>query len=184
MEINYGVPNFIFAGDTVVFKISGEDYSAALYTYNLILLNTSNQVIITGTNDSGDHLVNIPSTTTANYVPGKYNWTSYFTDGTDRYRGQSGTLEIRPDYSVQTTGYDARSFAQKIVDALEAAITNRATNEQLTLISQSCTDLNVSFKADVYAEYQRWKELLKQELDAEKVASGRKIKRALYTRFS
>jgi hypothetical protein len=46
----------------------------------------------------------------------------------------SGSLTVQPDLATSAT-HDSRSFARKMLDAIEAALIGRATNDELDLIS-------------------------------------------------
>jgi len=183
MSKSYNMPSQFFAGDTLEFYVNSAEYPAPAYTLNYALVNSSGQITITGTADGTDHKISVASATTADYTAGEYQWHAYFTKSGERRHYASGHVEIITDYTAETGGFDARTFTKKVLDALESAIQNTASAEQLILISQSCESLNVQYKPDLIKTYRQWKELYNQEVKAGKIADGQGVKSGIYVRF-
>ena len=112
---------------------SFSDYPASGgWTLTYALVNTSNKIAITASADGDGHLVEVAAATTVAYVAGTYDWQAYVTKDPERYQVDSGVMEILPDFAVQTGGYDARSHVKKVLDALEAMIEGKASQDQLS----------------------------------------------------
>lgn len=127
-------PNEIFAGDSATWKIENSDYKASAgWTLKYVLLNSSGQILITSTASGDDHLIEIPKATTANYTAGTYEWRSFFYDSDEQYPYKVGTLTIHPNWTTQTSGYDTRSHAKTVLDAIEALIEGRASQDQMSI---------------------------------------------------
>ena len=56
-----------------------------------------------------------------------------------------GYMEVKTDFAEQTSGYDDRSVAKKMVDAYESLFTNQITNSTLEQLSYSIAGA-VNFK--------------------------------------
>ena len=126
-------PYEIAAGDFWTWKVTLSDYPATSYTLTYALVSASALIEITASASGDDHLVEIAAATTANYTAGTYYWHSYATDGDGkRYKVGEGTIKVLTDFATQSSGYDARSHAQKTLDALEAVILGKASKDQLS----------------------------------------------------
>jgi len=123
-------PGEITAGDYVQWKISDADYPATTYTLTYSLVKDGKQINITAAASGDDHLVTLAAATTALYTAGVYQWQAYMTADAVRYNTDKGTLEVLPNFAAQSDGYDDRSHARKVLDALEAVIEGRATSAQ------------------------------------------------------
>lgn len=127
------IPSEITAGESVSWKWSDSDFPASdswVLTYTLV--NASGQIQITASADDDDHLVEIGSSTSGSYAAGEYEWQAHISNGTERYQVAVGTITIKPDFAEQSSGYDSRSHAKKVIDAIEAAIEGRASKTQMT----------------------------------------------------
>ena len=125
-------PTEITAGDTVTWKISLSDFLASdswVLTYALV--KTNKLIEITASADGDDHLVEELPTTTADWDPGIYHYQAYVTKGTERYQVGEGTIEVLEDFAA-STGYDNRSHAKKVLDAIEALLEGKADQDQLS----------------------------------------------------
>ena len=115
-------PKQVTAGDTWTWKKELSDFLPSdgwVLTYALV--KSGKLIEITATDDSDDHLVEVAVSDTTDYESGIYHWQSYVTKSatSERYSYEKGTIEVLPDFAQQDTGYDNRSFAKKMVDALE-----------------------------------------------------------------
>lgn len=179
-------PLEFYAGDTVEWKKTLGDYPASsgwILKYDMVCKNVS-LITFSATADGDDYLVSLPAATTQGYPEGEYFWRSYVVKGELKYGVSSGYLIVKANLSEQLSGYDFRSTAKKVVDALESALAGDTSATTLLVISQSCGDLNVSRKADVYDELQKWKSIVKAEREKYEVENGRgKRKSLILTRF-
>jgi len=129
-EIPTTEPAEIVAGDYVQWEIALSDYPAPTWELTYALVRSSTLIEITAAASGVDHLVTLAAATTADYAAGVYAWQAYATSGDERRLVDSGTIEVLPDFAAQSDGYDARSDAQKIYEAVEAVILGRATKDQ------------------------------------------------------
>ncbi len=85
---------------------------------------------ITATADAGGYLVSNSAPATS----GEYYLQGYVTRNTERHTVYSGNLTVKPDLSAITTGtYDGRSRVKRTLDAIDAVLENRASQDELQL---------------------------------------------------
>ncbi|MDZ7804320.1 hypothetical protein [Thiohalophilus sp.] len=125
-------PTKFAAGDTLQWKRSLAAYPASAgWTLHYALFNAAGAYTIDSTADGDDHAIDVPSTTTAGWTPGRYNWSAYVTHTDGRRQSLfSGGLLIEPDLTSDEA-YDGRSHARKMLDAIEATIEGRATAKDM-----------------------------------------------------
>jgi hypothetical protein len=132
MENLTRIPSSFIAGDSLAWLLSYADYPAdGGWVLSIVLVKDGAKITIPSTASGSQHQVSIPSATTAAYAPGTYHFQASVTSGTDRVTVGSGSIEIKPDFASQTTGYDARTWLDKAIEALEASIAGRASKTQL-----------------------------------------------------
>jgi len=179
-------PASFYAGDSITWKISNSDYKASAgWTLKYDLRKSGVSVLtLTSTASGDDHLISVSAATTAGYTAGEYEWRSYVTSGSEKYTISTGLLEILANTTSAGSTYDWRSTAKKVIDALETALEGTASASDLTIISQSCGDLSITRKSDIYDELQKWKSIYETEKSKLEVSQGRGSKRnAVYMRF-
>lgn len=132
--------------------------------------------------------MDVAPATTAAYLPGDYTLIGEVTDGTDVYPLPEGPRRfvITEDLAQTSTSYDARTWNEKMVDAIKAVLEGRASRveenyevgfgghtQKLSLLSME--ELNSSlrfYEARVDAEKRR-----------EAVKQGKSSGRNIVTRF-
>lgn len=130
------MPSTLLAGDT--FKVTIQSEYKASDNFDIILkltgpsgvTATTESYIATSVTDT-EFLVTIAPAVTAALTAGTYAYAIVADDGTDEYTIESGliTVELRADLQ---TG-DFRSQAQKMLDAIDAALLGTATQNQLSM---------------------------------------------------
>ena len=125
-----GIPETIYAGDSLSWTESLGEHPAPAWTMHYVLRGAS-VLDLTSTPSGSDHAFTATAAQTANLAPGRYSWQSFVSNGTaERYTIATGTLTVRANLAVQTAGFDGRSHAQKVLDAIEATMEGRATKSQ------------------------------------------------------
>ena len=130
----YGNP--IVAGDYLAWKRTdlGSDYPPASYalTYSARLNGVGSAISLTASESGTDYIIEYNSTDTAVFPVGVYQWSAFITKTSDSNRIQidSGTWEVIENKATSTT--DPEPHAKKVLDALEAVIENRATQDQMS----------------------------------------------------
>jgi hypothetical protein len=125
------IPSRLVAGESVSWKWSDSDFPAPTWELTYTLVKSDTRIQIVASADGADHLVEIAKATTAAYTVGEYDWQAHVGNGTERYKVGAGIIEIVTDFAEEATGYDARSHAKIVLDALEASIEGRASKTQL-----------------------------------------------------
>ena len=101
------------------------------------------------------------SSTTANYTAGDYVWYAFITRSADseRVSVDEGRTEIVVNFA--NTNADLRSHAKKVLDAIEAVLENRASQDQMSYsiagrsLSRMSIDDLMTFRNRYRAEYLR-----------------------------
>lgn len=117
------------AGNTWRWTREFEDYPASTWTLTYYFRNASDNFDIVATASGDTHSVTVAKATTAAYAAGVYHWRAFVDDGTSRFEVDSGTLTVNPDPTV-ASALDMRAHAEKVLDAIEAVIENRASKDQ------------------------------------------------------
>ena len=181
-------PLDFYSGETVKFKRTDlSDYPAPTWTLYYVLQKTGTRITFNSSQDgsSTNHLVSLTPATTANYTVGLYHWVVEARNGTDVYVVDEGYLEIKTDYAEQSSGYDDRSVAKKMVDAYESLFSNQITNSTLEQLSYSIAGRSISkmSASEIREEYYRWKRLYQQEVDSWRIENGLGTRKKILTRF-
>lgn len=129
------LPAEIRAGDTLQFTRSHADYPAGagwVLAFKLVPQSGS-PISFTGSASGNDFAVTVAASTTAGWPAGRYTWVETATLSGVRVTLGSGEVLVLPDLAAADS-YDGRSFARKMLEAIEAALVNAATASQLDLI--------------------------------------------------
>ena len=135
---------------------------------------------VEATADGSDHNVVIAADQSDNFtVTGRHRWQAWVTeiaDATNTFVVGEGVVDVRAGFvSGTATAVDERSTAKKIVDALEAALLNSASREQLEYeISTPAGTRRVKFmsRKEQTDLLQYYKGIVARELAAERVRNG------------
>lgn len=128
------IPDQITAGDSIAWKKSFADYSAADgWVLSYALTKSGTRIVITGAADGANHLIDEVAGDTVNWAPGEYGFQAYVTKGAERYQVDEGLVTIRPNLAAQSSGYVALPYCFTVRDALIAVFEMRATESQTSL---------------------------------------------------
>lgn len=128
-------PKQLRAGDTWNWRREDlGDYPASAWTLKYYFRNASAKFDVTAAADGDLYEATVAKATTAGYTVGWYDWIAVVENATERHQVDSGRVEVLPDLSTNAV-YDARSFARKMLDYIEAALLSRASSDQLDLIN-------------------------------------------------
>ena len=176
-------PTKFVSGDTVCWTKSLADYPADEYELTYSFVTSGNQFAVTCTADGTDHYAEIAIADSAETV-GVYRWQSYATlmDDSERYLVESGTCEILTDFASESSGYDPRTSAEKMLDALNATLVGKASQDQLSLSIQG-RSLQRMDPAELLTWRSKMKTEVKREQAAEKAELGLATGQKVRTRF-
>lgn len=124
------------AGDTVTWRKTLADYPASAgWTLYYRFINATAKVDITSAADGDAHLVSVPKGTTDDWVAGSYTTVAWVANGTERVTVGQGSIIIDPDLAaVSAAGYDSRTQAKKMLDAIDAALLSLSSGERLAVV--------------------------------------------------
>lgn len=186
-RVNYPTqePDTLVVGDRWVWRRDDlvSDYPldeyALEYRFTEDSTGNTNAFTIAATEAASTYLVEIASAVTASLTAGDYQWAAFIIRSSDNQRVviDQGRTEILPN--LQTTTADLRSHAKKVLDAIEAVLENRASQDQMSYsiagrsLSRMSIDDLMTFRNRYRAEYLREIKLARIK---NKQASGNTIK--------
>jgi hypothetical protein len=121
----------------------------------------SHKFTITATETTTDYIVEIASATTASYTAGEYNWYAFITRSSDSQRIAIDEGHTKLELDFTNTNADNRSHAKKVLDAIQAVLENRASQDQMAYsiagrsLSRMSIDDLMRFRDRYRAEYNR-----------------------------
>jgi hypothetical protein len=121
----------------------------------------SHKFTITATETTTDYLIEIASATTAAYSTGEYNWYAFITRSSDSQRIAIDEGHTKIELNFANTNADNRSHAKKVLDAIQATIEGRASQDQMSYsiagrsLSRMSIDDLLKFRDRYRAEYNR-----------------------------
>lgn len=122
-------PSSISAGVTFGRTVVLTAYPAPFWTLSAVLRGPA-AINITATAADNTHVFAVPADETADWAPGLYWYSLRVTDGADVIEVESGETTIRPDLAASDDPYDGRTHVRKVLEAIEAVIERRATQDQ------------------------------------------------------
>ena len=124
----------------------------------------------------------IPAATSAAYVAGDYQWQIVATKTTTRYTIAEGIVSLLDNISARTALYDNRSHAKKVLDAIEAVIEGRATQDQMAyqIAGRSLSRTSIP---DLLLLRSRYQTEYRDEVNMANIAAGLGTGRKIYARF-
>lgn len=178
-------PSELRAGDTWEWRREDlSDYPAPTWTLSYYFRNAAAKFDITATADGTAFAVSVAKATSAGKTVGWYDWIAVVDDGTSRYQVDSGRLEVLPNLATDAV-YDARSFARKMLDYIEAALLSRASSDQLDLINAQLEARSITRdKAGMIVLRSQFKREVAAEDNANRIANGLGNKNRLLVRFA
>jgi len=88
------------------------------------------QINLEGVADGAGHKFDQAATATTEWTPGTYWFSMRATDGTAVEEVATGQLEVLPDLAQVTTAHDGRTQNEIALDAINAVLAKRATQDQ------------------------------------------------------
>lgn len=162
-------PAELVAGDTWKWKRSLADYSAAdgwSLRYVFTGAAVEQRFTFDSAADGADHLVSRATTDTDDIVPGVYQWAAFVRNGSERYQVATGTVTVKPNLEG-TRPFDVRTHAQKMVEAIEAALEAfKLGRKRYTIGDRSYEASDVDELRAMRAHYRR------EVADAASIANG------------
>lgn len=123
------LPDKIGAGLTFSTLVTQTAYPAPIWGL-VVAMRGPSVIDLTTSAEGSQHRLSVSATTTANWTPGVYSYSVRATDGADVFEIESGQLTVTADLANVASGFDARSHAEKTLEAIEAVIEKRASLDQ------------------------------------------------------
>ena len=150
-----GAPKGFTQGDTISWYEDRDAYPPPTWTLTVEWIADGDHQSVTAS-DNGDsrHLVALTAAASKAFkVDTNYRYVVQVTDGTERYTLEEGYMWVAVDPSLQVDGYDNRTHAEIVLDAIRAVMQGKATTDQA----------NMSIEGESLSRYS-WEEL--RELEA------------------
>lgn len=120
------VPATLQAGDTIRWYRDLPDYPASAgWELTYVFLGPATYTIA-ATADGDRHMLQVDAGTSSTWEVGGYTWQASVSLGGDRYTVDRGHVEVDADLAHAPAGYDPRSHARRVLDAIEATLEGRA----------------------------------------------------------
>lgn len=120
------------------------DYPASAWTLKYYFRNATHYFDVTATADVDNFAVSVAKATTAGYTAGDYDWLAVVESATQRFEVDKGRLDVLPNLAT-AAAYDARTFARTMLDAVESALSAKATASQLDLVKAALADRSMEY---------------------------------------
>ena len=138
-------PTELRAGDTWTWTREdlASDYPATGWTLTYYFRNSAAYFTVVATADGNFFDVAVAKATTAGYTAGDYAWVAVVTSATERFEVDRGNLKLLPDYSA-SAALDYRTFAAKLLAAVESELTSRGSSGSLDLVNAALSDRSLT----------------------------------------
>ena len=133
----------------------------------------SHKFVITATEITDDYIIEVPSATTAAYTNGDYHWYAFITRTSDSQRIAVDDGYAKIEINFADTNADHRSHAKKVLDAIEAVLENRASQDQMSysIAGRSLSRMSIDdlmkfrdrYRAEYNLELKKWRIKNKQD---------------------
>jgi hypothetical protein len=187
----------LIAGDTLDFTVEVPEYPASdgwTLKYRLTpRFTTPTQTPIdlaaTTNADGARYDIQAAPSTTAGWKAGSYTWARWVEKtGARQTLSESGQLEIKADPALTAQGFDSRSHARKVLEAIKAVIESRASQTQREMVEYAIGSRSQKFdasesKAALLELHSKYKWLVANEDARDKIAAGEPNPRIVGIRF-
>lgn len=123
------IPTSLTAGLTLGLVLQPPNHPAPTWSLVLVLRGPS-AVDITSAPAGTGHALSASALDTKGWLPGSYSYSLRALAGDDAVELERGQLQVLADLAQTPAGLDARTHAQRTLEAIEAVIEKRATTDQ------------------------------------------------------
>lgn len=161
------------AGDTVTWLKTLAEYPASAgWTLYYRLINAAGKIDITASASGASHLISVLPATTAGWTAGDYTLIAWVSNGADRVTLEPGRFTILPNLAVASGGYDSRTQARKMLDAIDAALLSLASGERLAVVEAEITGRRMRYD---FTGLMKLRNLYASQLQAEENAERARL---------
>jgi hypothetical protein len=186
-------PTQIIAGDSASWTITTENsdfYASNGFVLSYSLRGTAGSYNVTSSADGDDHLIEIPAATSALWENGTYEYQAVVTKAatSERYTIKTGEIKVVVDLaSIPLQGgvdtrHDGRSYAKKILDAIDATMLGKVTDDAQTMQSAGTMIIYMSATQLMDARGQ-YEAIYNSEEDQKKIDKGDYPNNVHFARF-
>lgn len=176
------VPAELIAGDTWEWTRDLSDYPAGTWSATWWFEKADKNFSVAGTASGATHAAAVTAATSGGYGVGRYRWRLSVTDGSARHTVEEGWLEVLPNPAADGN-YDHRTHARRVLDAIEAVIEGRASQDQSS-VSIGGRSLARTPIPDLLVLRDKYRAEAQSEANAERIAAGMPTKNRLLVRFT
>jgi hypothetical protein len=149
IEIPTIEPAEVRAGDTVTWQKTLDAYPAGTWVLYYRLINATAKIDITAIASGDAHLVSVLPTTSDDWTAGEYAYVAWVISGADRVTVAQGKITVLPNLAaVATAGFDLRTQAKKMLDAIDAALLSLSSGERLAVVEAEVNTRHFKYNFD------------------------------------
>lgn len=177
-------PREIYAGDTLKFQKQLNNYSIEdgwTLTYEF-LTSSEDLGSFSSTSYQGNHLITVAATTTSGWNAAEVFYVGRVSKSGEIYTVDRGSFTVKENFTT-ALNLDGRSHAKKVLDAIEAVIENRASQDQMSY-SIAGRSLSRMSPEQLFLMRDRYQAEHNKEQAEIARAQGRKTKETIKVRFS
>lgn len=128
-------PSELEAGMTIGWPESLTDYPSGTWSLFYTLQNRANGYRFQATNEADETFtVAVDRATSADWAPGEYTLTGYVESATERHVVHRSRVRVLANITTgDPLGLSAMTHAERVLEAVEAAIEGRATADQMSV---------------------------------------------------
>ena len=149
-KVSFNVPRIVVPGDAYLWldTIPGADLATDELSYSI---RGEAQLDVFAIVSGGQYASAITSADSESLTPGSYYWQAYLTAPSGRRTLGSGQLQVAINLADTAIPFDGRSQVQRHLDAVEAAITARLGNAQVSSYSIKGRNLQYTSLDELFA---------------------------------
>jgi hypothetical protein len=172
LNFTHTIPAEIRQGDTATWTAETPDHSAADgWALKYAIVSPVGQKVVLGTATATAWEMILTATLSASYPTGALRWVAYSEKGTgetrERITHESGPITFLPDLANATAGFDTRTTAAKLLEAVEDVLLNQAASAHAEK-SVSTSSGSMALKYVPRAELLTMRDRLRAEVEAER----------------
>lgn len=174
IDIPTSEPARVRAGDTVTWRKSLAAYPATDgWTLYYRLINSAGKFDITSTPDGADHLVSVLPAASDDWTAGDYSLIAWVSDGSDRVTLDPMRITVLPNLAAEAAGYDSRSQAKKMLDAIDAALLSLSSGERLAIVEAEVAGRRLKYNFEGLMKLRNlYAAQVQAEINAERASLG------------
>jgi hypothetical protein len=176
-------PEKLTAGVTWKWKKTISDYPASEWTLTYYLRKDgATATSFSAAADGDSYLVTVAAATTAAYASGIYDFIGWVIKGTEKFEVFNSMIEVLPN-PTNSSAYDPRSHARRVMELLEAAMEGRVPNgmESYSIGGRSISKIPLG---DLRSLWEKYKQDVAMEEQAERLVNGRRSGKNIGVRFN